>query len=187
MKAANCIAGPYDDLLLPPGSTKTDWEAEVGVLIGRQARYLRDESDADACIGGYVISHDVSEREWQMERGGQWVKGKSFEGFNPLGPALVTADEVADPSALHIRTYVNDALRQDGTCSDMIFSARHIVWYLSQFMVLEPGDLVNTGTPSGVGHRMSPPRYLGAGDIVRIEIAGLGSQRTVVAAAQPVD
>lgn len=178
-KAPNTVVGPNDDVLIPPGSAKTDWEVELGVVIGRECRYLADESQAAAAIAGYAISNDVSEREYQLERGGQWVKGKSCETFNPLGPVLVTADEVPDPQALGLRLSLNGKELQSSTTADMIFGVHHIVWYLSQFMVLEPGDLINTGTPAGVGLGLKPPTYLKAGDVMELSIDGLGSQRQV--------
>ena len=176
-KAPNTVVGPNDDVLIPPGSTKTDWEVELGVVIGRECRYLADERQAAEAIAGYAISNDVSEREYQLERGGQWVKGKSCETFNPLGPVLVTSDEVPDPQALELRLSVNGVERQSSTTADMIFGIPHIVWYLSQFMVLEPGDLINTGTPAGVGLGLKPPTYLQPGDVMELSIDGLGSQR----------
>ncbi len=148
-KAANTVVGPYDDVRIPRGSEKTDWEVELGVVIGREARYLEDEAAAREVVAGYTVSHDVSERAFQLERGGQWVKGKSCETFNPLGPWLVTADEVPDPQALALSLTLNGERVQSGSTADMIFGVDHVVWYLSQFMVLEPGDLINTGTPSG--------------------------------------
>ena len=178
-KAPNTVVGPNDDVLIPPGSAKTDWEVELGVVIGRECRYLADESKAAKAIAGYAISNDVSEREYQLERGGQWVKGKSAETFNPLGPVLVTADEVPDPQALGLRLSLNGTELQSSTTADMIFGVHHIVWYLSQFMVLEPGDLINTGTPAGVGLGLNPPTYLKAGDVMELSIDGLGSQRQV--------
>lgn len=176
-KAPNTVVGPNDDVLIPPGSTKTDWEVELGVVIGRECRYLADERQAAESIAGYAISNDVSERAYQLERGGQWVKGKSCETFNPLGPVLVTADDVPDPQALGLRLSVNGVERQSSTTADMIFGVHHIVWYLSQFMVLEPGDLINTGTPAGVGLGLKPPTYLKAGDVMELSIDGLGTQR----------
>jgi len=174
-KASNTVVGPYDEVRIPRGSEKTDWEVELGVVIGREARYLQDEAAAREVIAGYAISHDVSERAYQLERGGQWVKGKSCETFNPLGPWLVTADEVADPQALALSLTLNGETVQQGSTADMIFSVSHVVWYLSQFLVLEPGDLVNTGTPAGVG--MARGRYLRDGDVTSLEITGLGRQQ----------
>jgi 2-keto-4-pentenoate hydratase/2-oxohepta-3-ene-1,7-dioic acid hydratase in catechol pathway len=183
MKAPNCVVGPNDQILVPRGSLKTDWEVELGVVIGARARYLDSVVDAAEVIAGYCVSHDVSEREYQLERGGQWDKGKSCETFNPLGPWLVTPDDVPTPQALELHLSVNGVTRQDGTTSDMIFDVPYIVWYLSQFMVLEPGDLINTGTPKGVslGHDDVP--YLRAGDIVEVSIDGLGAQRGVLGQA----
>ncbi|SDT64768.1 fumarylacetoacetate hydrolase family protein [Jiangella sp. DSM 45060] len=183
MKAPNTVIGPDDTVLVPRGSVKTDWEVELGVVIGQEARYLDSPEDALGVIAGYAISNDVSEREFQLERGGQWDKGKSCETFNPLGPWLVPADEVDDPGKLGLRLWVNGEQRQDGTTADLIFGIGHVVWYLSQFMVLEPGDLVNTGTPAGVAMGMPGQPYLRAGDVVELEIDGLGRQRQVFADA----
>jgi 2-keto-4-pentenoate hydratase/2-oxohepta-3-ene-1,7-dioic acid hydratase in catechol pathway len=183
MKASNTMVGPDDEVLVPRESTKTDWEVELAVVIGRQTRYLPDAAAAADVIAGYAISNDVSEREFQLERGGQWDKGKSCETFNPMGPWLVTADEVPDPQRLRLRLWVNGELRQDGTTAEMVFGVHHLVWYLSQFMVLEPGDVVNTGTPAGVALGMAEPRYLRAGDVVELEIDGLGRQRQKVVQA----
>ena len=174
-KAANTVVGPYDDVHIPRTSEKTDWEVELGIVIGSTARYLPDEAAATDVIAGYAVSHDVSERAFQLERGGQWVKGKSCETFNPLGPWLVTPDEVDDVQQLALSLTVNGETMQSGSTSDMIFSAAHVVWYLSQFMVLEPGDLINTGTPAGVG--MARQQYLRAGDVTKLEVEGLGRQR----------
>ncbi|MGY1836515.1 fumarylacetoacetate hydrolase family protein [Blastococcus sp. SYSU DS0510] len=182
-KATNTVVGPYDDVRIPRGSSKTDWEVELGVVIGAEARYLPDEAAAEACIAGYTVSHDVSEREFQLERGGQWVKGKSCETFNPLGPVLVTRDEVPDVGALGLSLKVNDEVMQSGTTADMIFPVAHLIRYLSQFLVLEPGDLINTGTPAGVGMGRDPQRYLRAGDTVELSIDGLGTQRQRLVAA----
>jgi 2-keto-4-pentenoate hydratase/2-oxohepta-3-ene-1,7-dioic acid hydratase in catechol pathway len=180
MKAPNCVVGPNDNILVPRGSTKTDWEIELGVVIGQRTRYLGSPSEARDVIAGYCLSHDVSEREFQLERGGQWDKGKSCETFNPLGPWLLTADEIDDPQNLGLRLSVNGVTRQDGSTEDMVFDVNYIIWYLSQFMVLEPGDLINTGTPAGVslGHQDVP--YLRAGDVVELTIDGLGSQRSLI-------
>lgn len=179
-KAPNTLVGPNDDVLLPPGAEKVDWEVELGVVIGSRARYLKDEASARACIAGYVLCNDISERHFQLERGGQWVKGKSCETFNPFGPWLVTPDEVSDVSDLRMTLDLNGERQQDGSTATMIFSPAHIVWYVSQFMVLEPGDLINTGTPPGVGMGQNPPRYLRDGDVVELSIAGMGVQRQAV-------
>jgi 2-keto-4-pentenoate hydratase/2-oxohepta-3-ene-1,7-dioic acid hydratase in catechol pathway len=181
MKDPSTMVGPNDDVLIPRLSVKTDWEVELAVVIGTTARYLDSPDDAPAHIAGYVLSHDVSEREFQLERGGQWDKGKSCETFNPFGPYLATADEVGDPQALGLRLWVNDTLRQNGSTSTMIFGVNHLVWYLSQFMVLLPGDVINTGTPAGVALGQPDPKpYLRAGDIMRLEIDELGTARQEV-------
>jgi 2-keto-4-pentenoate hydratase/2-oxohepta-3-ene-1,7-dioic acid hydratase in catechol pathway len=177
MKDPSTVVGPFDEVLVPRGSTKTDWEVELGVVIGTTARYLASPDDALRHVAGYVLSHDVSEREFQLERGGQWDKGKSCETFNPLGGELVTADEIADPQDLRLQLSVNGVLRQDGTTADMVFPVAHVVWYLSQFMVLEPGDVINTGTPAGVAMGIEGQPYLRAGDVVELAISGLGSAR----------
>ncbi|TWP51116.1 fumarylacetoacetate hydrolase family protein [Lentzea tibetensis] len=178
LKVPDTIVGPYDEVLVPRRSVKTDWEVELGVVIGRTARYLESEEDALACIGGYVLSHDVSEREFQIERGGTWDKGKNCETFNPLGPFLVPADEIADPQNLELRLWVNGELKQNSTTKNMIFPVVEIVRYLSQFIVLRPGDVINTGTPAGVALGQPEPKpYLRAGDVVELEIEGLGKQR----------
>jgi 2-keto-4-pentenoate hydratase/2-oxohepta-3-ene-1,7-dioic acid hydratase in catechol pathway len=175
MKDPSTIVGPFDTVYVPRKSVKTDWEVELGVVIGKTARYLESEADADDVIAGYVLAHDVSEREFQIEHGTQWDKGKSCETFNPLGPILVPADEVADPQVLGLRLWVNGELKQDGTTANMIFGIRHVIWYLSQFMVLRPGDLINTGTPAGVALGQPEPKpYLRGGDVVELEIDGLG-------------
>jgi 2-keto-4-pentenoate hydratase/2-oxohepta-3-ene-1,7-dioic acid hydratase in catechol pathway len=184
LKAPNTVVGPNDDVLVPRRSVKTDWEVELAVVIGRTARYLDSPEEALACVAGYAVSNDVSEREFQLERGGQWDKGKSCETFNPLGPWLVTADEVPDPQQLGLRLSVNGQLRQDGNTKNMAFGVAEIVRYLSQFMVLEPGDIVNTGTPAGVALGQPDPKpYLRAGDVMELEIDGLGRQRQNVAQA----
>ncbi len=177
MKDPSTVVGPFDDVLIPRGSVKTDWEVELGVVIGRTARYLDSVESAAACIAGYVLSHDVSEREFQLERGGQWDKGKSCETFNPCGPWFVPASEVRDPQALRLWASVNGEMRQDGSTADMVFPVLEVVRYLSQFMVLRPGDLINTGTPAGVGLGMPEPRYLRDGDVVELGIDGLGTAR----------
>lgn len=179
MKAPNTVIGPYDDVIIPPGSQKTDYEVELAVVIGRECRYLPDETAGLKAVGGFAISNDVSEREYQMERGGQWVKGKSSETFNPLGPYLVTPGEVDNLNDLALQLKVNDEIRQQSNTREMLFSVGHIIWYLSQFMVLEPGDLINTGTPPGVAFGMKNPRYLTPNDVMETSISGLGTQRTV--------
>lgn len=177
MKDPTTIIGPHDDVLLPRGSVKTDWEVELAVIIGKTARYLPDTDAALKCVAGYAISNDVSEREFQLERGGQWDKGKSCETFNPLGPVLVTPDEVGNPPALGMRLRVNGELRQNGTTGDMIFGVAEIIRYVSQFMVLHPGDVINTGTPAGVALGLLDQPYLRAGDVMELEIDRLGRQR----------
>lgn len=176
LKAADTIVGPTDDVLLPRGSVKTDWEVELGVVIGRATAYLNDPADASQSIAGYVISHDVSEREFQLERGGQWDKGKNCATFNPMGPWFVTADEIDDVQSLGLRLWVNGELRQNGNTRDMIFSVPHLVWYVSQYMTLYPGDVINTGTPAGVALGRPEAPYLREGDDVMLEIDGLGRQ-----------
>jgi 2,4-didehydro-3-deoxy-L-rhamnonate hydrolase len=179
MKAANTVVGPYDQLLIPRKSAKTDWEVELGVVIGRTSRYLESHQDAAACVAGYTLTHDVSEREFQLERGGQWSKGKSCDTFNPLGPWLATPAEIENVEDLPMKLSVNGQPRQNGNTSTMIFGVMELIRYLSQFMTLEPGDLISTGTPPGVGLGMKPPQFLKAGDVVELEIAGLGKQRQV--------
>ena len=181
MKAPNTVVGPYDEVRIPRRSVKADWEVELAVVIGRRASYLDSEAEALEHVAGYAVSNDVSEREFQLERGGQWDKGKSCDTFNPLGPWLVTSDEVPDPQALGMWLDVDGERMQHGHTSDMIFSVAHIVWYVSQFMVLEPGDLINTGTPAGVGSGFNPQRFLRPGQEMRLGIDGLGEQcsRTV--------
>jgi len=181
-KAPNTLVGPSADIVLPKDATSVDWEIELGVVIGRRARYLASVEDAAAVIAGYVLVNDVSERDAQLHRGGQWMKGKSFETFNPCGPYLVTPDELGDPQALELHLALNGVPMQQGTTASMIFGVHHLVWYLSQFMVLEPGDLINTGTPAGVGMGQRPPRYLSAGDVVEMVAGGLGQQRHRVVA-----
>jgi 2-keto-4-pentenoate hydratase/2-oxohepta-3-ene-1,7-dioic acid hydratase in catechol pathway len=182
MKAPNTVVGPDDPVVIPRRSTKTDHEVELAVVIGHRARYLATPADSVTVIAGYAVANDVSEREFQLERGGQWDKGKSCESFNPLGPWLVTADDVPDPNALDLTLCVNGGVRQAANTRDMIFDVSYLVWYISQFMVLEPGDLVNTGTPAGVGLGRRPPTYLSPGDVVEVEIGGLGRQRQLVRA-----
>lgn len=176
LKTPNTVVGPDDTVTIPRGSEKTDWEVELGVVIGRRASYLDSPADAAAHIAGYVVVNDISERTFQLEvSGGQWSKGKCAPGFNPTGPWLVTPDEV-DPRELRLRSFVNGEPRQDSSTADMIFPVDHIVWHLSQFLTLEPGDLVLTGTPEGVALSGRFP-YLAPGDVVDIEIEGLGAQR----------
>lgn len=180
-KAVTALCGPGDDLVLPRNSIKTDWEVELGIVIGREVKYI-EEAEALDYVAGYCLVNDVSERAWQIERGGQWVKGKSHDGFCSIGPWLVTSDEVPDPQALRLRTKINGAVMQDGTTANQIFGVAHVVAYLSQFMRLMPGDLIPTGTPAGVGLGMKPPRYLRDGDRVDIDIDGLGAQSRIVRA-----
>ena len=183
LKDPMTVIGPFDDIVIPRRSRKTDWEVELGVIIGSEARYLDSPSEAPHVIGGYVLSHDVSEREFQLERGGQWDKGKSCETFNPLGTFVATPDEINDPQNIKLRLSVNGVVRQDGTTAQMIFSVNHIIWYLSQFMVLRPGDLINTGTPAGVALGLPGQPYLRAGDVVDIEVDGLGRARQTLVPA----
>lgn len=184
MKAANTVVGPYDEVQIPRGAQKTDWEVELGVVIGRTARYLPSRESALDCVGGYCISNDVSERAFQLERGGQWVKGKSCDTFNPLGPWLATPDELRDVHTLAMKLWVNGELRQQGTTARMIFDVPTLVHYISQFMTLEPGDLISTGTPPGVGLGMKPPVYLKVGDEMELEIEGLGRQKQLCVATR---
>ncbi|MBB6552617.1 fumarylacetoacetate hydrolase family protein [Nonomuraea rubra] len=181
-KSPNTLVGPYDDVRIPRGSTKTDWEVELGIVIGRRTSYLDSAEEAKAAIAGYCVVNDVSERAFQMERGGQWSKGKSAETFNPAGPWLVTPDELADVKNLAMWLDVNGVRRQTGTTKTMIFDPYVIVHHLSQFMVLEPGDLINTGTPPGVGMGHDPQIWLQPGDVMELGIEGLGSQRQQVIA-----
>jgi len=179
-KSPNTLVGPFDGIRQPRGSTKLDWEVELGIVIGTGASYLDDHAAARDAIAGWVLVNDVSERAFQIERSGQWSKGKSAETFNPAGPVLVTADELPDVSALDMWLDVNGERRQRGSTATMVFDPYEIVRYLSQFMVLEPGDLINTGTPPGVGMGMRPPVYLQPGDVVTLGIDGLGEQRSEV-------
>ncbi|MFD7976000.1 fumarylacetoacetate hydrolase family protein [Streptomyces sp. NPDC059071] len=178
LKAADTVVGPDDTVLVPRGSVKTDWEVELAVVIGRTARYLETDEEALAHVAGYAVAHDVSEREFQIERGGTWDKGKNCETFNPLGPWLVTADEIPDPQDLGLRLWVNGELKQEGHTSDQIFTVAQVVRYVSRFMTLYPGDVINTGTPAGVAMGQPEPKpYLRAGDVVELEVEGLGRQR----------
>jgi 2-keto-4-pentenoate hydratase/2-oxohepta-3-ene-1,7-dioic acid hydratase in catechol pathway len=175
-KSPNTLIGPNDDVLIPRGSEKTDWEVELGIVIGSHASYLADETEAAAAIAGYVLVNDVSERAWQIERGGQWSKGKSAPTFNPAGPYLVTPDEFENVLDLDMWLDIDGVRRQTGSTSTMVFSPAFIVHYLSQFLALEPGDLINTGTPPGVGLGMTPPQYLHGGEVMTLGITRLGTQ-----------
>jgi 2-keto-4-pentenoate hydratase/2-oxohepta-3-ene-1,7-dioic acid hydratase in catechol pathway len=181
-KSPNTLIGPNDDVRIPRGSTKPDWEVELGIVIGRRTSYLDSVEEARDAIAGWVLVNDVSERAFQMERGGQWSKGKSAETFNPAGPWLVTPDEIDDVTDLGMWLDVNGQRRQTGSTSTMIFDPYVIVHHLSQFMVLEPGDLIDTGTPPGVGMGMKPPVWLQPGDVMELGIDGLGTQRQRVLA-----
>ncbi|MEU4569131.1 fumarylacetoacetate hydrolase family protein [Micromonospora sp. NPDC023956] len=182
-KSPNTVVGPYDEVRVPRGSTRTDWEVELAVVIGSRVRYLDSPAEALAHVAGYAVTNDVTEREYQFaDPGGQWAKGKSCETFNPLGPWLVTPDEVGDPQALRLRSWVNGEPRQDSRTADMIFDVAFLIWHLSQFTVLEPGDVLNTGTPQGVALSGRFP-YLCAGDVMEVEIEGLGRQRNLLVAA----
>ena len=174
-KMTSCICGPNDDTVIPRGSVKTDWEVELGVVIGTPGKYIT-EADALAHVAGYCVVDDVSEREYQLERKGQWVKGKSADSFGPIGPWLVTADEVPDPQNLRLWCEVDGARRQDGTTANMIFGVAFLVSYISRFMSFQPGDIIATGTPAGVGLGMRPPTFLKPGQRVRLGVEGLGEQ-----------
>ncbi len=180
MKAPDCLIGPNDEIAIPPNSTATDYEVELAIVIGKRALYLKSEEEAREYILGYSMSQDVSERHWQIERAGQWVKGKSFPTFNPMGPQLVTSDEFS-PDDVRVYCTVDGEKRQDSRTSDLIFGISHIVWYVSQFMELMPGDVINTGTPEGVGMGFKPTKYLKAGQVVVTGIEGIGemTSRTV--------
>jgi ureidoglycolate lyase len=178
-KQVSCLSGPYDDVTIPPKSKKSDWEVELGVIIGTRAKNIA-KKDAPRHIAGYCTVNDLSEREFQAERSGQWTKGKSYDTFGPVGPWLVTADEIADPQKLDMWLELNGKRVQNGSTATMVFGVYHIVAYLSQFFTLLPGDIITTGTPPGVGMGMKPPRYLKPGDRMRLEIAGLGMQEQKV-------
>lgn len=180
-KATSAMCGPNDDVVIPRNSEKTDWEVELAFVIGKKASYV-DESEALDHVAGYVLHNDYSEREFQIERGGQWVKGKSCDTFAPLGPFLATSDEIADPENLSMWLKVNGETVQNGNSNKLIFGLAHLVSYLSQFMTLEPGDIVSTGTPPGVGLGFDPPRFLKSGDVVELGIEGLGESRQVAVA-----
>lgn len=176
MKATSAIVGPNDDVVIPRGSEKTDWEVELGVVIGKDAKYVSEENAMEH-VFGYCVTNDVSERAFQAERAGQWTKGKSCDTFGPLGPWLVTRDEVADPQNLKMWLDVNGVRRQDGSTATMVYGVAFLVSYLSQFMTLKAGDVISTGTPPGVGMGMKPPTYLKPGDVVELGIEGLGTQK----------
>ncbi len=176
MKATNTVIGPNDNIIIPRTSTATDWEVELGVVIGKEARYLNSEQEAMEYVAGFCLSHDVSERDFQLQRSGQWTKGKSCDTFNPVGPWLVDKHTI-DIANASLKLWVNGQLRQNGNTSDMIFKVPFLVYYISRFMTLEPGDLITTGTPAGVGLGMKPPTYLKAGDSVELEGTGLGRQK----------
>jgi 2-keto-4-pentenoate hydratase/2-oxohepta-3-ene-1,7-dioic acid hydratase in catechol pathway len=181
MKATTCITGPNDGIVIPKNSTKTDWEVELGVVIGTKAQYV-DRADALKHVAGYCVINDVSERNFQLERGSQWDKGKGCDSFGPIGPYLVTTDEITDPQNLDMWLDVNGEKRQRGNTKTMIFGVAHLVSYISQFMTLMPGDIITTGTPPGVGMGMKPPQFLKAGDTVTLGISELGEQRQRVVA-----
>jgi 2-keto-4-pentenoate hydratase/2-oxohepta-3-ene-1,7-dioic acid hydratase in catechol pathway len=175
-KATSALAGPDDDIMIPKGSIKTDWEVELGVIIGREASHVPEDHALDY-IAGYTVINDVSERQFQLEQGGQWVKGKSAPGFGPTGPWLVTPDEIPDPQNLRLWLKINDEIQQDSNTDDMIFPVATIISYMSRYMTLRVGDIIATGTPEGVGLGQNPQRYLKSGDIVTLGIEGLGEQR----------
>ena len=181
-KATSAICGPYDDLVLPRGGDKTDWEVELAVIIGKEAKYVREETAMDH-VFGYCLHNDYSERAFQLEQGGQWVKGKSCDTFAPLGPFITTKEEIPDPHQLPLWLKLNNETLQDSNTSDLIFSIPYLVSYLSQFMTLLPGDIISTGTPEGVGLGFDPPRYLKAGDVVELGIEGLGTAKQKVVKA----
>ena len=178
MKAPDCLIGPNDEIAIPPNSTATDYEVELAIVIAKRTLYLKSEAEARDYILGYSMSQDVSERHWQIERAGQWVKGKSFPTFNPMGPQIVTADEFS-PDDVRVYCTVDGEKRQDSRTSDLIFGISHIVWYLSQFMELMPGDVINTGTPEGVGMGFKPTKYLKAGQVVVTGIEGIGEMTSL--------
>lgn len=179
MKAPDTVIGGFDDIIIPPRSLKTDYEVEICVVIGKKALYIENPQEAEKYILGYTISQDVSERHWQLERSGQWMKGKSFPTFNPVGPWVVTKDSI-DPSDLRLWCSVDGEMRQDSRTSDLIFNINYIVWYLSQFMELQPGDIINTGTPEGVGMGSNPTKYLMGGEVVETGIEGIGTIKSTV-------
>ncbi|SMC84795.1 fumarylacetoacetate hydrolase family protein [Primorskyibacter flagellatus] len=182
-KASSALSGPFDPVIIPRGSEKGDWEVELGVVIGRECLYVSEDEALDY-VAGYCTINDVSERSFQIERGGQWIKGKSAPTFGPVGPWLVTADEVGDPQKLDVKLTLNGEVVQDSNTSDMIFTVAQCISHMSQFMKLVPGDIIATGTPSGVGMGMKPPRFLRPGDVMEIEVQGLGAQRQDTVAAK---
>lgn len=183
-KASSALSGPFDDVILPKDSNKMDWEVELGVVIGKWAENVH-EAEALDFVAGYCVVNDVSEREWQLERGGQWIKGKSAPTFGPAGPWLVTPDEISDPQNLNLSMTLNGETQQDSNTSDMVFSVAEIIAYMSKYMVLLPGDIIATGTPEGVGMGQKPQRFLRVGDVMELQVEGLGSQRQKVAPAAP--
>ncbi|MGR3463116.1 MAG: fumarylacetoacetate hydrolase family protein [Roseovarius sp.] len=182
-KATSSLSGPFDSVIIPRASVKSDWEVELGVVIGKTALYV-NEDDALDYVAGYCTINDVSERSFQFDHQGQWIKGKSAPTFGPVGPYLVTADEVGDPQTLRVSLDLNGETVQDSNTNDMIFTVRQIISHVSQFMALVPGDIIATGTPSGVGLGMNPPRFLTPGDVMEIEVEGLGRQRQTAVAAE---
>ncbi|MCH6235015.1 fumarylacetoacetate hydrolase family protein [Cognataquiflexum rubidum] len=185
MKATSSLCGPFDPILIPRNSTKTDWEVELAVVIGKKATYVNKEEAMDY-VAGYVLHNDVSERDFQLHHGGQWVKGKSADHFAPLGPYLVTKDEISDPHNLRLWLKVNGEIMQDSNTSDLVFDIPTLVSYISQYMTLLPGDVISTGTPSGVGLGLKPPRYLNPGDVVELGIDGLGTARQMAVSVDSV-
>ncbi|MBP2234288.1 2-keto-4-pentenoate hydratase/2-oxohepta-3-ene-1,7-dioic acid hydratase in catechol pathway [Sinorhizobium kostiense] len=181
MKATSAITGPNDDVIIPRGSVATDWEVELGVVIGKKAKYVT-QAEAMDHVAGYCVINDVSERDFQTKRSGQWTKGKSCDSFGPIGPWLVTRDEIGNPQSLRMWLAVNGATKQNGTTETMVYGVSYLVSYLSQFMTLHPGDVISTGTPPGVGLGFKPPQYLKAGDVIELGIEGLGTQKQVVVA-----
>jgi 2,4-diketo-3-deoxy-L-fuconate hydrolase len=184
LKSTTAITGPDDEIMLPQHSQKTDWEVELAVVISRRASYVSEE-EAEQCIAGYLLHNDVSEREFQLERGGTWDKGKGCDSFAPLGPYLVTPDEIPDINNLRLWLHVNEKTMQDGSTANLIFRIHYLISYVSRFMTLLPGDIISTGTPAGVGLGMKPPVYLKAGDVVELGIDGLGTQRQTVIGYRP--
>ena len=181
MKAPDTVIGPNDDIVIPPNSDATDYEVELAIVIGKNALYLDSPDQAAEYILGYTISQDISERHWQLERSGQWVKGKSFPTFNPIGPSVVTPDEI-DGSNLRLWCSLDGEMRQDSNTNDLLFGINHIIWYVSQFMELHPGDIINTGTPFGVGLGFKPPKYMRAGNVLRTGIEGIGEIESAIVA-----